>query len=66
MGDDISIFQFRDSTPKKWRSGKMKVEGGLLTVTAPDGRGKSALLGGKSPEKVARLLLLDLEREKPG
>jgi hypothetical protein len=43
----------------------MRIEDGLLTVTAPDGRTKSAQLGGNSPEGIARLLLLQLEREKP-
>jgi hypothetical protein len=63
MGDDIEI-QFRGGNPKKWHSGKMRIEDGLVTVTAPDGRTKSAQLGGRSPETMARLLLLDLEREK--
>jgi hypothetical protein len=63
MGDDIEI-QFRGGKPKKWHSGKMRIEDGLVTVTAPDGRTKSAQLGGSSPETMAHLLLLDLEREK--
>ena len=33
-------------------------------VTAPDGRTKSVQLGGRSPETMGRLLLLELEREK--
>jgi hypothetical protein len=64
MGDDIEI-EFRGGNPKKWHSGTMRIEDGLLTVTAPDGRTKSAQLGGNSPEGIARLLLLQLEREKP-
>jgi hypothetical protein len=64
MGDGIEI-QFRGGTPKKWHSGTMKIDDGLVTVTAPDGRTKSAQLGGSSPELVARLLLLELDREKP-
>ncbi len=63
MGDDIEI-KFRGGNPKKWHSGNMKIEDGLVTVTAPDGRTRSAQLGGSSPETMARLLLLDLEREK--
>ena len=63
MGDDIEI-QFRGGTPKKWHSGTMKIDDGLITVTARDGRTKSAQLGGSSPELVARLLLLELDREK--
>jgi len=61
--ENIEI-QFRGGNPKRWHSGTMRIEGGLLTVTAPDGRTKSAQLGGSSPETMARLLLLDLEREK--
>lgn len=64
MDDDIEI-QFRGGNPKKWHSGKMNIEDGLLTVTAPDGSTKSAQLGGSSPELMARLLLLELDREKP-
>jgi hypothetical protein len=63
MGDDIEIG-FRGGNPKRWHSGTIRIEDGLLTVTAPDGRTKSAQLGGSSPELVARLLLLELEREK--
>lgn len=63
MGDDIEI-QFRGGNPKKWHSGKMRIEDGLVTVTALDGRTKSAQLGGNSPRTMAHLLLLDLEREK--
>ncbi len=33
-------------------------------VTAPDGPTKSVQLGGRSPETMGRLLLLELEREK--
>jgi hypothetical protein len=47
MGDDIEI-QFRGGNPKKWHSGKMRIEDGLVTVTAQDGRTKSAQLGGSS------------------
>ena len=46
--ENIEI-QFRGSNPKRWHAGTMKIEGGLLTVTAPDGRTKSAQLGGSSP-----------------
>jgi hypothetical protein len=63
MDDDIEI-QFRGGNPKKWHSGKMRIEGGRVTVTAPDGRTRSAQLSSSSPETMARLLLLDLEREK--
>ena len=64
MGDDIEI-KFRGGTPKKWHSGTMKIDDGLIMVTARDGRTKSAQLGGSSPELAARLLLLELDRKKP-
>jgi hypothetical protein len=64
MGDEIEI-QFRGGNPKKCHSGKMRIDDGLITVTARDGRTKSAQLGGSSPELVARLLLLELDRENP-
>ncbi len=62
MGNDIEI-QFRGGKPKKWHSGTMRIEDGLITVIARDGRTKSAQLGGSSPELVARLLLLELDRQ---
>jgi hypothetical protein len=40
------------------------VQGRLVTVTVPDGRKKSAQIGGNTPETVARLLTLELYREK--
>ena len=49
MGDNIEI-QFRGGTPKKWHSGTMKIDDGLITVTARDGRTKSAQLGGKDSD----------------
>ena len=64
MTDDIEI-RFRGGEPKRWHSGKMRIEEGVVMVTAPDSRSKSAQLGGSSPELVARRLLLELEREKP-
>ena len=64
MSNDIEI-QFRGGNPKKWHSGTVRIEGSLITVTARDGRTKSAQFGRNSPELVARLLLLELDREKP-
>ena len=64
MGDDIEIH-FRGGKPKKWHSGTFAIHGDLITVTSPDGRKKTAQMGGTSPELMARLLLLELEREKP-
>ena len=49
MGDGIEI-KSRGGNPKRWHSGKMRIEDGVVTVTAPDGRTKSAQLGGSSPE----------------
>jgi hypothetical protein len=63
MSEDME-FQFRGGNPKKWHSGKIRLEGRLVTATAPDGRTKSAQSGGSNHEAVARLLLLELEREK--
>jgi hypothetical protein len=57
-------FNFEAATRKKWHSGKTRIEDGLVTVTAPDGRPKSAQLSSSSPETMARILLLDREREK--
>ena len=64
MGDDIEI-EFRGGNPKKWHSGKVRIEGGRVTVTAPDGRTKSRRIGHSNPETIARLLLMELDREKP-
>ncbi|MFZ0402427.1 MAG: hypothetical protein WAL03_15260 [Pseudolabrys sp.] len=44
--------------------GTVEIYNGWITVTATDGRTKSVQLGGSSPELVARLLLLELDREK--
>jgi hypothetical protein len=41
------------------------VFGGILTVTAPDGRQKKTQLGGSTPESLARIMAGNLEREKP-
>jgi hypothetical protein len=47
-------------------TGSFKVDRRLITVTAPDGRQKAAQLGASPPETLARLMLLELEREKRG
>ena len=60
----VTKIQFRGGTPKKWHLGTMEIYNGWITVTATDGRTKSAQLGSSSPELVARLLLLELDREK--
>jgi hypothetical protein len=64
MGDDIEIH-FRGGIPKEWHSGTFSIDGDLITVTATDGRKKSAQINRSSSELVARLLLLELDREKP-
>lgn len=40
------------------------VAGGILTVTAPDGRQQIAQLGGIMPEALAQLLARELEGKK--
>ena len=41
--------------------------GGLLTVTTPDGRQKISQLGSSSsPVTQARIVLIEMEREKKG
>ena len=61
----VTKIQFRGGTPKKWHLGTVEIYNGWITVTASDGRTKSVQLGSSSPELVARLLLLELDREKP-
>ncbi|MGA7099813.1 MAG: hypothetical protein WB019_06015 [Pseudolabrys sp.] len=63
-GDDIEIH-FRGGIPKEWHSGTFSIDSDLITVTATDGRKKSAQINRSSSELVARLLLLELDREKP-
>ena len=57
--------EFRFRANRKLFSCQMRVQGRLVTVTVPDGRKKSAQIGGNTPETVARLLALELYREKP-
>ena len=42
-------------------SGTYALSGRMVTVTAADGRQKSAPLGGSNPELLARLALIELE-----
>ena len=56
--------EFRFRANKKLFYCQMKVQGRLVIVTVPDGRKKSAQIGGNTPETVARLLTLELYREK--
>ena len=56
--------EFRFRANKKLFYCQMKVQGCLVTVTVPDGRKKSAQIGGNTPETVAHLLTLELYREK--
>jgi hypothetical protein len=39
--------------------------GGIVSVTAPDGRQKRTQLGGSSPESIARLLARELSVQDP-
>ena len=47
-------------------SGLFNVSGGMITVTAPDGRTKTAGIEDSmlSPETLARVLLLQLQQEE--
>jgi hypothetical protein len=61
MSEQIS-FQDADG---KHVSGRFDVSDGMITVTAPDGRKKTAKIeeGMLSPETLARMLLLQLHHE---
>lgn len=39
------------------------VFGGIITVTAPDGRQKKTQLGGSTPESLAGMMAYELENE---
>jgi hypothetical protein len=47
-------------------SGTFLIDGQMITVRSDDGRAKRTQLSGSTPETLARLLLLEMEREKPG
>ena len=61
MGEEIS---FQDANGKKV-SGQFDVSHGMITVTAHNGRTKTADIeeGMLSPETLAKMLLLQLHRE---
>jgi hypothetical protein len=46
--------------------GQMWVAGGLVTVTTSDGRQKTTQVGGSPPDSIARMMLIELERERLG
>ena len=46
-------------------TGTYTVIGGVITVTAENGRQLRTQLGGTPAEAVARILLRELERQKP-
>ncbi|MGA7084086.1 MAG: hypothetical protein WB005_13045 [Pseudolabrys sp.] len=55
MGDDIEIH-FRGGVPKEWHSGTFSIDGDLITVTATDGRKKSAQINRSSSEGGATII----------
>jgi hypothetical protein len=58
-------ISFKDPNGKHL-SGLFNVSGGRITVTAPDGRTKTAAIEESmlSPETLARVLLLQLQQEE--
>jgi hypothetical protein len=58
-------ISFKDAVGKRL-SGLFNVSGGMITVTAPDGRTKTAGIEESmlSPEILAKVLLLQLQQEE--
>ena len=58
-------ISFEDGDGKRL-SGLFNVSGGMITVTAPDGRTKTANIEESmlSPETLAKVLLLQLQQEE--
>jgi hypothetical protein len=58
-------ISFQDTDGKRL-SGLFNVSGGMITVTAPDGRTKTAGIEDSmlSPQTLARVLLLQLQQEE--
>jgi len=63
--DEFAEISFRANDLGRWLKGKLAIHGDLVAVTAPDGRVKTAHIGGSKPEGVARLLLRELHIESP-
>ena len=55
---------FQDQGLGQLLRGKFKVDRSLLTVTAEDGRRKTAQLSGQDADALARLMLHEMEVEK--
>ena len=62
MSHEIELI-FRDRELDKLLRGRFRVDRGLLTVTAADGRKKTAQLDGNHAETVARSFLHDMSCE---
>jgi hypothetical protein len=45
-------------------SGSFLIDGRMITVRSDDGRAKRTQLGSSKPETMARLMLLEMKREK--
>ena len=58
MQKDIAFYSVRMG---RQIAGTWSLFGGNLTVTASDGRQKTARLGSSLPESLARLMLIELE-----
>jgi len=56
---------FQDHDLGKLLRGKFKVDRSILTVIAEDGRRMTAQLGGNDADAMARLMLHEMEIEKP-
>jgi hypothetical protein len=63
MAHEIELI-FRDRELDKLLRGKFRVDRGLVTVTAPDGRQKTAQLGGTTADTMARLMLHEMNCEQ--
>ena len=58
--DPLAGELLRDGIAYAWL-----VFGGVLIVTAPDGRQKKTQLGNSPPDALARIMARELEQEKP-
>jgi hypothetical protein len=64
MGEVINIvFRIHEQFGSRELRGSYRVDDGIVTAWHPDGRKKSAQVGGSPAETVAKLLLLELGKE---
>ena len=62
MPNEIELI-FRDRELDKLLRGRFRVDRGVLTVTSPDGRQKTAKLGNDTADTLARRMLHDMSCE---